>query len=226
MFQLFQNKLNAMVLELHFFYKLAQLILKIFALQIATSSMVTSSSRTYASQQTYENGTLACSSIALHWALACLHEFVHPMCTEKQMRQLFLHSISIHKEVAGKLENRSNDMLMITDIIDNLGLPLHTKYVDVHFHVNDDWDMEPATDFLVLHAHEIANMMTPQSALVFTYSNHTQAIYSNANGKLYFFDSLPAIVKHIDRDILTTQLFSSEVLSVDFVAYGIFITKC
>ena len=51
----------------------------------------------FPSQTTYPNGSLACTSIAWHWAVACLEQMVEPLITAKQAEIIFTKGIQMEK---------------------------------------------------------------------------------------------------------------------------------
>lgn len=181
--------------------------------------------QTYAAQHSYEDGSLACSSISLHWSLACVHAFIEPMCGIKQMEQLVRHSINVHKDVRSVVHE---GMLKTTDITDRIGMPHNTTCLDVYMHTNSEIDIESASDFKITHARDIASLLHPDSALVLTYSRHTRAMYCDHTGKLFVFDSMPGLVLEIERAALAEYLFGVHTGAAkwpEFEAYGILITK-
>ena len=116
-------------------------------------------------------------------------------------------------------------MLFITDIIDSIGVPPNTKCLETYIHANDHHVIASNSEFLVWHIQSLPQELCKNSALVFTYAKHTVAIFCDARGKFYLFDSLPAVVMHIDRDMILTHLFGREALSSKLEAFGIFISK-
>lgn len=181
--------------------------------------------QSYAPQHTYEGGSLACSSISLHWGLACVHAFIEPVCGLKQMEQLVRHSINVHQNVRNVVRE---GMLKTTDITDHIGMPQNTTCLDVYMHTNSEVHLESASDFKITHARDVASLLHPDSALVLTFSWHTRAVYCDHTGQLYVFDSTPGLVLAIERAALAEHLFGVHVKEADrpeFEAYGIFITK-
>ena len=177
----------------------------------------------------YDGGALACSSISLHWGLACVHAFIEPLCSIKQMEQLIRHSINVHQDVRAVVHE---GMLKTTDITDHIGMPQHTKCLDVYMHANTEIDIESTPDFCITHARDVASLLHPDSALVLTYSRHTRAVYCDHTGRLFVFDSMPGLVLGIERPALAEHLFgvhgthsTHEAALANFEAYGIFITK-
>ena len=181
--------------------------------------------QSYAPQHTYEGGSLACSSISLHWGLACVHAFIEPVCGTRQMEQLVRHSINVHQDVRSVVHK---GMLKTTDITDHIGMPQNTSCLDVYMHTNSEIELESASDFKITHARDVASLLHPDSALVLTFSWHTRAVYCDHTGQLYVFDSTPGLVLAIERAALAEHLFGVHVKWTDkpeFEAYGIFITK-
>ena len=181
--------------------------------------------QSYAPQHTFEGGSLACSSISLHWGLACVHGFIEPVCSIRQMEQLIRHSINIHQDVRRVVHE---GMLKTTDITDHIGMPQNTTCLDVYMHANSEIDIVSSPDFKITHARDVASLLHPDSALVLTYSCHTRAVYCDHTGQLFVFDSTPGLVLAIERAALAEHLFGVHVKETDWVefeAYGIFITK-
>ena len=184
--------------------------------------------QSYAPQHTYEGGSLACSSISLHWGLACVHAFIEPVCGTRQMEQLVRHSINVHQDVRSVVHE---GMLKTTDITDHIGMPQNTTCLDVYMHANSEIDIVSSPEFKITHARDVASLLHPGSALVLTYSRHTRAVYCNHTGQLFVFDSMPSLVLEVERAALAEHLFGVHAQMPELAewpeieAYGIFITK-
>lgn len=183
--------------------------------------------QSYRPQHTYEGGELACSSIALHWGLACVHTFINPICSVEKMEQLVRHSISVHMKVRPLVQQ---NMLFTTDITDHIGIPHKTDCMDVYIHADSGTAMQTTSEFAIVHARDLLDLMRKNSTLVLTLANHTRAVYCNPDGIFFVFDSLPAVVQSVDRSMLLTHLFQAHAFenfenNEDFVAYGVLITR-
>jgi len=53
----------------------------------------------YASQGTYENGALMCTTAAVYWALSCVCDIVPPMYSAAQMRLLMRTAAATHSGI-------------------------------------------------------------------------------------------------------------------------------
>jgi len=144
------------------------------------------------------------------------------MCASAKMQALFQHGISVYTDI---FKTKQHGMLFITDIIDSIGLPPNTKYIDTHIHANDKNVIESNADFVVLHVQDIPDLLHKNSALVLTYAKHTVAVYCDSRNKFYIFDSLPAFVLSVERHMLVSHLFGHEASLADLEAFGVFIDK-
>ena len=53
----------------------------------------------YASQGTYTNGTLMCTTASVFWALSCVCEIVQQMCSKVQMQLLMKTVAATHSGI-------------------------------------------------------------------------------------------------------------------------------
>ena len=62
------------------------------------------------------------------------------------------------------------------DITDHIGMPQNTTCLDVYMHANSELELESSPEFKITHAHDVASILHPDSALVLTFCRHTRAI--------------------------------------------------
>lgn len=64
---------------------------------------------------------LMCTSVSLHWALACLSSPTHPQCSEAQMTGIMRRGLKTHEEVC---DVTGRGMLQVCEVLQHYPLPL------------------------------------------------------------------------------------------------------
>ena len=168
----------------------------------------------FPSQTTYPNGSLACTSIAWHWAVACLKKMVEPLITAQQAEIIFTKGIQAYTLICQKFHQQHK-------LLSNFELEAyfsHRKLKSAEFNVVDDSievDSEmrlfwiPFTTFKRLLLHSPAE----NYAMILTCNNHTHALFSNENS-ITWFDSMAGECKSFNRHARDFNKVLSEAVSV------------
>ena len=125
---------------------------------------------------------------------------------------------------------------MLSDLIEQHGLPLGTKCEEVFIMGNDECvengeddehDVLQLEDCKILPFSSLHKILMPNTALVFTASQHTTAMYRSKidDDSLYCFDSLTGVVVQcVPKDAQKTlERFHN--LCTPFEAFGVLIQK-
>lgn len=184
---------------------------------------------TYAGQGTVPGGTLACSSIALHWGLACLHGLCEPAPPPSTMAELMRHAIAIHSRVRG---HTGNSMLILRDIVDEIGTPLNTHCTDIFGVHNAEMSLSVekgvlvCEDCLIIQFGSVPDLLQPQEAIILTFGAHTTALFCDEHGRYFFFDSTPASVQQVKRNAICTVLLKAHNVAGTFEINGLRLCRC
>ena len=180
--------------------------------------------RTYAGQSTVPGGALACSSIALHWGLACLHNLCQPVPPPSTMGELMRHAVAIHSRVRG---HTGNSMLILRDIVDQIGMPLNTHCTDIFGVHNAEMSASVekgvlvCEDCLIIQFGSVPDVLQPRQALILTFGGHTTALFCDEHEVYFFFDSTPASVQQVTRQAICSVLLKAHNVAGTFEINGL-----
>lgn len=176
----------------------------------------------YASQKTYEGGALSCCSIALHWALACIHEMCEPVCDTVSMKTIFETGVKFHIIVSGRLCTK---MVRIDEIIADFGMPRNTTTQEFYLYTsNDELDHVDESGFVV-HLRKFLTKMRPLTAVLITANSHTTALFYDTQSKCYHFDSMPSSVTPLHNSQVMQSVYKAHRMTDNAEAYAVILKK-
>lgn len=162
-------------------------------------------------QTTYSDGRIACTSIAWHWAVACLEKLVTPLITASQAEIIFSQAIKAHLYICNR-QHGQNKLLSNFELEQYFS---HRKMKSSEFNVvsdsiSVDKDMRlhwvPCKTLCKMLLHSPNN----DYAMIITQNNHTHAIFSTSDN-LTCFDSLSGKAVSFDR---TAREFEQELRGI------------
>lgn len=178
--------------------------------------------RQYASQGTYEGGALSCCSIALHWALACIHGMCEPVCDAVSMKTIFDTGIKFHTIVSRRL---CTEMIRIDEIIADFGMPRNTKTQEFYLYTSNDELEHVDESGVVLHLRKFLAKMSPLTAVLITANSHTTALFYDTNFKCYHFDSMPSSVTPLHECQVMQSVCKAHRMTDNSEAYAVILKK-
>lgn len=178
--------------------------------------------RQYASQSTYEGGALACCSIALHWALACIHAMCEPVCDSGSMKTIFETGVKFHIIVSQRLLTK---MVRIDEIIADFGMPSNTTTQEFYLYTSNDELGDVEESGLVLHMKKFLEKMRPLTAVLITANSHTTALFYDAQSNCYHFDSMPSSVTPLHDSQVMKSVYKAHRMNDNSEAYAVILKK-
>jgi hypothetical protein len=156
----------------------------------------------YNSQFSYTS-ELVCTSVSMHWVMAC-HSEMHPVCTREQMQGIMEHGLRIHLALRAEwpAELLRERRVQTHELLQRYPLPARFECLELHGCVGHVPDQEMAgfcvaLDDLERHLRQ-AGMVT---GMLFTARGHTTALFAGRHG-VFHFDSAVATVDGIElRDV-------------------------
>jgi hypothetical protein len=157
----------------------------------------------YASQYTYAT-ELICTSVAMHWVMACHTNSMHPACSPQQMDAIMRHGLQRHRAVRAHCDTAArNGLLQIHEVLECCPLPARFVHRELHGCVGRDPDPEVREFCVALH--ELGRLLEhatdskangAATGVLFTARGHTTALFAGNHG-LFHFDSAVAQVREI-----------------------------
>jgi hypothetical protein len=144
----------------------------------------------YASQTTYPDGGLACTSIAVFWSLSCVLRMVEPRCSQAQMQLLMRTAAATHAAIAGTRAGAASATLQQHEVLQNIDKPCSVRAEELYGYTTRRLPELAA----FVHVSELFALLRPGEALVLTGGGHTTALFRTAAGLLHCLDSMPARV--------------------------------
>lgn len=178
--------------------------------------------RQYASQDTYEGGALACCSIALHWALACIHAMCDPVCDSVSMKTIFETGVKFHIIVSKRL---LMEMIRIDEIIADFGMPSNTTTQEFYLYTSNAELDDVDESGLVLHLKKFLAKMRPLTAVLITANSHTTALFYDEQLKCYHFDSMPSSVTPLHNSEVMQSVYKAHRMTENSEAYAVILKK-
>jgi len=144
----------------------------------------------YASQTTYQDGGLACTSIAVFWGLSCVLRMVEPMCSQAQMQLLVKTAAATHAAITRTHARSGSTTLQQHEVLQNIDKPCSVLTKELYSYTTPRLPELAA----FVHVSELFALLRPGEALVLTGGGHTTALFRTAAGLLHCLDSMPARV--------------------------------
>ena len=187
---------------------------------------------TYPPQITYEGGGLMCGSAATQWVILCLQGML-PTCTEQQMDDIMLRARNMHLQICLRLGGPGAVpyMLQQHEVLDNCeDLPDGLRRTELFGTASEEtlWQgmFMSMSDCISLRS--LPAKIRPSSGMLFTAGGHTSAVFRDAAGTFFVFDSAVASVEHVsvEHELVralntahyTVQDFHATLLSFDVAA--------
>ena len=147
-------------------------------------------SASFPPQNSYPDGATACTSIAWHWAVACVENLIEPLLEREQASRLFECAIEAHQFICNSKYGR-NKLLSNHELqkhLSHLGLKSSEfNVVDDNLPIDDDmrlfWVPRRKLKELLSYKH------SKNFAMIITYCAHTHALFGNADS-ITVFDSM------------------------------------
>ena len=177
---------------------------------------------TYPPQITYEGGGLMCGSAATQWVILCLLGML-PTCTEQQMDDIMLRARNMHLQICLRLGGPGAVpyMLQQHEVLDNCeDLPdglMRNEFFGAASEKNLCMFMfDIMSDCISFRS--LPAKIIPSSGMLFTARDHTSAVFCDAAGTFFVFDSGVASVQRVSVDDLVAALDAAHYKVVDFSA--------
>lgn len=172
-------------------------------------------STSYASQTTYKDGGLACTSIAVFWGLSCVLRMVEPMCSQAQMTLLVQTAAATHAAINGTRVHGGGTTLQQHEVLENIDKPCSVRAEELYGYTTPRLPELAA----FVHVSELFALLRPGEALVLTGGGHTTALFRTAAGLLHCLDSMPARVAAVaSAEALVAVLLASHKGMQEFTA--------
>ena len=148
-------------------------------------------SSSFPSQGSYPDGATACTSIAWHWAVACLENLIEPLLDKNQAKSLFECAIEAHKYICNANYTSTHKLLTNHELESHLS---HLKLKCSEFNVvDDDLEIDESMRLFWVPRHKFKQLLlhrhAKKFAMIITYCAHTHAIFGNAES-ITVFDSM------------------------------------
>lgn len=161
-----------------------------------------------------------CTTASMHWCMATLTELIHPQCTQEQMRGIMQQAVRTHTACVSSVGHR---MLQTRELMDLYPLPKNYSTREFFGCVGDVTANDIAD--CCVKVGDVARLMTPKSAIVFTANGHTTAVLKNIHG-CFHFDPAGATVQRLsspDVDLCTVLAAAHRSMppDTDFTLYVI-----
>ena len=185
----------------------------------------------YPPQAAYEGGGFMCTAVATQWVIHCL-QGREPACSEQQMCAIMRRGRDIHMQICSRLRGSGTVpyMLQQHEVLDNCeDLPdglMRNEFFGAASEKNLCMFMfDIMSDCISFRS--LPAKIIPSSGMLFTARDHTSAVFCDAAGAVFVFDSAVASVQRVSVDELvrvlnaahyTVQDFHATLLSFDVAA--------
>ena len=156
----------------------------------------------YPPQSTYAGGGLMCTAVAAQWVRNCFRG-MQPMCTTQQMEAIMRKGL---------------DKCMLTqdEALESIGLTIGLARREIFGAANEEHLPRGSADCVSFYS--LPAEITPNSGMLFTSRNHTSAVFCDAAGTFFVFDSGVASIQRVSVDDLVAALDAAHYKVVDFSA--------
>ena len=160
---------------------------------------------TYKPQFDYQGGRLMCTAASAEWATGCL-QGMPPACTDQQMDTIMRRARDMHLQICLRLggPGAAPFMLKQDEVLDNMVLPDGLTRTEI-FVAASEKHLPPDVPNLI-GLPWLPARITPRSGMLFTAHGHTLAVFCDAAGNIFVFDSAGAYVRRVSRDELVMVL--------------------
>jgi hypothetical protein len=149
----------------------------------------------YDSQFSYTT-ELMCTSVSMHWVMACLTSDMHPRCSREQMRAIMEHGL--HKHVAVRSEwppaKRHVCTVQPQEVLKRYPLPLRFEYLELHGCVGSVPD--PEVQHFCVGLDAVGEYLAHAAGVLVTARGHTTALVAGPHG-VFHFDPAVAAVRRV-----------------------------
>jgi len=147
-----------------------------------------------------------CTTAAVYWALSCVCQIVHPLCSVPQMKLLMKTSAATHSKILDKRPAGLAETLQQHEVLRCIERPCSLRAVELYGYCSEKKDDMAA----FLHLSDIFELVQPGESLLLTGGEHTTALHRDTGGVLFLYDSLPArVCAQQSVSALTTALLAA-----------------
>ena len=144
----------------------------------------------YASQSSYINGGLMCTTASVYWGLSCVCQIVEPMCNQAQMELLMKTAAQTHSSIVDTRRASKEETLQQHEVLSSIQKPCSVQAEEMYGYCSQK---VPEMDAFV-HSSDLFALLQPGESLLLTGGGHTTAMFRDRHKDLYTYDSMPARV--------------------------------